>query len=116
MLLFLHANPLWSYQYRKIIASLRGRFRCVALDYPGFGLSKARADYTTTLTANSTLVERFIQALDLTSITLAAHDSSVSIGLGVVARHPDWFHALVISNGISGMAVPAGASRKSARL
>lgn len=101
LLLFLHANPLWSYQYRNIIAALRHRFRCVALDYPGFGLSKARVDHTNTLTNNAALVERFIQAQGLTHITLVAHDTSVSIGLGVVARHPDWFEALVISNGFA---------------
>lgn len=101
LLLFLHANPLWSFQYRNVIAPLRQHFRCIALDYPGFGLSQARPDYTLTLTGNSTLVERFIKALNLTDITLVAHDTSVSIGLGVVVRHPEWFHALVISNGFA---------------
>jgi haloalkane dehalogenase len=100
-LLFLHANPLWSFQYRVIIASLRDHFRCIALDYPGFGLSKPRQGYISTLTANSTLVEHFIQALDLRDITLVAHDASVAIGLGAAVRHPDWFRALVISNGFA---------------
>src|SRR5262249_7560238 len=39
--LFLHGNPLWSFYFRKVIAGLRARFRCVALDYPGYGLSHA---------------------------------------------------------------------------
>jgi haloalkane dehalogenase len=101
LLLFLHGNPLWSFQYRRIIDPLRKQFRCIALDYPGFGLSQARPGYTNTLTGNSTLVERFIQALALNDITLVVFDTSVSIGLGVVARHPDWFRALVISNGFA---------------
>jgi haloalkane dehalogenase len=98
LLLFLHANPLWSLQYRHIIAPLREHFRCVALDYPGFGLSEALSGYVQSLKDNSTLVEQFIQALDLRDIALVAHDTSVSIGLGVVTRHPDWFKALVLSN------------------
>lgn len=101
ILLFLHANPLWSFQYRHIIAPLRSRFRCIALDYPGFGLSTARPDFKTTLEDNSKLVEQFIQALKLTDITLVAHDSSVSIGLGVAVRQPAWFRGLVISNGFA---------------
>jgi haloalkane dehalogenase len=101
VLLFLHGNPLWSFQYRHIIAPLREQFRCIALDYPGFGLSEARPGYTNTLAGNSTLVERFIQALALDDITLVVFDTSVSIGLGVVARQPDWFRALVISNGFA---------------
>src|SRR5579871_3443769 len=101
LLLFLHANPLWSFQYRHLIEPLRRQFRCIALDYPGFGLSEARPDFTNTLTGNSTLVERFIKTLALGEITLVLHDSSVSIGLGVVVRHPEWFQALIISNGFA---------------
>ncbi|HLA43814.1 MAG TPA: alpha/beta fold hydrolase, partial [Aggregatilineales bacterium] len=101
ILLFLHANPLWSFQYRHIIAPLREHFRCIALDYPGFGLSEAREGFITTLSGNSMLVEEFIKALDLKDLTLVAHDSSVSIGLGVVVRHPEWFRALIISNGFA---------------
>lgn len=101
VLLFLHANPLWSFQYRKMIMALRKQFRCIALDYPGFGLSEARPDYTNTLIGDSTLTERFIKALGLNNITLVLHDTSVSIGLGIVERHPAWFKGLVISNGFA---------------
>jgi haloalkane dehalogenase len=38
-LLLLHGNPSWSFLYRKMIPALRDRFRCVALDYPGYGMS-----------------------------------------------------------------------------
>jgi len=97
-LLFLHAAPLWSFQYRTIIKVLRNRFRCIALDYPGFGLSVAAPDYHNTLSDNSQLVERFISELKLTDITLVGHDTGCAIGLGVVGRHPDWFKGLAISN------------------
>src|SRR5579871_4278354 len=52
VLLFLHAIPLWSFQYRTIIARLRDRFRCIALDYPGFGLSTTAPGYHGTLLDN----------------------------------------------------------------
>jgi haloalkane dehalogenase len=100
-LLFLHANPLWSFQYRNLIEPLRARFRCVALDYPGFGLSEARPGFTTTLAGNSKVVEDFMRALNLSEVTLVAHDASVAIGLGVVMRQPTWFRALIISNGFA---------------
>ena len=101
LLLFLHGNPLWSFQYRHIITPLRKYFRCIALDYPGFGLSEARSDFTNSLTGNSMLVERFINTLALTDITLVVFDMSVSIGLGIVVRKQEWFRALVISNGFA---------------
>jgi haloalkane dehalogenase len=98
VLLFLHASPAWSFLYRNLIKGLRDRFRCIALDYPGFGLAQLAPGYRNTLTANSRLVERFIQTLDLTEVTLYVHDASCAIGLGVVGRRPEWFRAVIISN------------------
>ena len=40
-LLLLHGNPSWSFLYRKMISELKDRFRCVALDFPGYGMSDA---------------------------------------------------------------------------
>ena len=37
----MHGNPDWAFLYRKIVLGLRGEFRCVVPDYPGFGLSTA---------------------------------------------------------------------------
>ena len=45
VLLFLHAGPAWSFIYRNFIKALRGQFRCIAPDYPGFGLSTGSSDY-----------------------------------------------------------------------
>lgn len=100
-LLFLHAVPLWSFQYRNIIGDLRDRFRCVAIDYPGFGLSTAAPGFHNSLAGTSELVERFIVELGLTDLTLVTHDTGGAVGLGVVARHPVWFRALVLSNGFA---------------
>jgi haloalkane dehalogenase len=101
VLLFLHANPLWSFQYRNVIRGLRDHFRCIALDYPGFGMSTAALDYRGTLLGTSRLVERFIRKLALTEMTLVCHDTGGAIGLGVVGRHPEWFRGLAISNGFA---------------
>ncbi len=96
ILLFLHPSIGWSFIYRDIIKDLRSRFRCVTLDLPGFGLSEAAPGYVQTLTGDSLLVERFIQALSLRDMTLFAHDITGSIGLGVVGRRPEWFRAMII--------------------
>src|SRR6266571_498398 len=69
LLLFLHPGLGWSFTYRNVIKELRSRFRCVALDLPGFGLSQAGAGYQHTLTKDSLLLERFIQELGLVDIT-----------------------------------------------
>src|ERR1035438_5030215 len=45
ILLMLHGNPTWSFVYRDVIAQLSGSFRCIAPDYPGFGLSSPAPGY-----------------------------------------------------------------------
>ena len=97
VLLFLHGAPNWTFFYRRFISALRDDFRCVALDFPGFGLSPSHAHDAPTMPALSRLVERFVETLDLRDIILVVGDAGGPIGLGVAARHPDWFAGLVLA-------------------
>ena len=97
-LLLLHGNPTWSFLYRHIITQLSRHFRCVAVDYPGFGLSSARPGYSFTPREHSAVIERFVLALDLGDIGLMVQDWGGPIGLGFAGRHPDRIRALVICN------------------
>ncbi len=97
-LLLLHGNPTWSFLYRHIITRLSGQFRCVAVDYPGFGLSTASPSYSFKPREHSTVLERFILALDLCEIGLMVQDWGGPIGLGFAGRHPDRIRALLICN------------------
>jgi haloalkane dehalogenase len=98
VLVFLHGNPTWSYLYRGVIRRLRGSFRCIALDLPGFGLSTTPPGYRFTPAEQARVVEDFLLDLDLRDITLMVQDWGGPIGLAAAARHPDRFRALVISN------------------
>lgn len=93
---FVHPGVGWSLMYSDILQILRCRFRCVALDLPDYGLSEAAPDYQHTLTGDSRLIERFIQTLGLSEVTLLSHDLTGSIALGVVARRPEWFRAVIV--------------------
>jgi haloalkane dehalogenase len=94
----LHGNPTWSFLYRHVVNGLKDRFRCIALDYPGFGLSTAPPGYGYTIAEHARLVESFVTRLDLQGITLMVQDWGGPIGLAVAARHPERFRALVIGN------------------
>jgi haloalkane dehalogenase len=97
-LLLLHGNPTWSFLYREIVAGLRDRFRCVAVDYPGFGLSRAGPGYGFTAAEHSRVVEGLIAALDLWDVTMMVQDWGGPIGFGAAVRTPDRFRAFVIGN------------------
>jgi len=97
-LLFLHGNPSWSFQWRDLIAGLRGSFRCVALDYPGFGLSSAPPGYGYTPREQSRALEEFVDRLGLHDVTLVMQDWGGPIGLGLAGRRPELVSRIVLGN------------------
>ncbi len=97
-LLFLHGNPTWSFDYSTVIAPLRADFRCVAVDYPGFGLSTAALGYRYLPTEHAKIIGRFVDSLGLSNVTLVGHDWGGPIGLAVVQHRPETFDRLVVTN------------------
>ncbi|XYI03520.1 alpha/beta fold hydrolase [Sorangium sp. So ce1128] len=97
-LLFLHGNPAWSFQWRDLIRGLRGSYRCVALDYPGFGLSEAPAGFGFTPREESLVVEELVDRLGLRDVTLVMQDWGGPIGLGLAGRRPELVRRVVLGS------------------
>jgi len=95
-----HGNPTWSYIWRYLITHFRDRFRCIALDHIGCGLSDkpGENDYPFTLERRITDLVQMIEYLDLKQITLIAHDWGGAIGMGSAIRLPDRFRQFVFMN------------------
>jgi len=98
--LMLHGNPTWSYMYRVPIRMLSDAgHRCVAFDHMGFGASAKPArpgDYTLARHVDNAVA--LIEALDLSEITLVAHDWGGPIGLGAALRVRERLRALALMN------------------
>lgn len=97
-LLMLHGNPTWSFVYRDVITSLRDRFRCVAVDYPGFGLSLARPGYGCLPEEHARVMVQFVDRLELTDAVIVVQDWGGPIGLYTVEQRPHRFRGLVVAN------------------
>src|SRR5881398_1084864 len=97
-LLLLHGNPTWSFLYRELIKGLRGRYRCIAPDHPGFGLSRAAPGYGYTPREHAAVLEKLVLQLDLSEVTMMVQDWGGPIGFAVATRHPSRFAAFVIGN------------------
>ena len=97
-LLFLHGNPTWSFVYRDVIRALRSQFRCIAVDYPGFGLSAPAPGYRFLPAEHAQVIAGFVDALGLSGITLVVHDWGGPIGLAARAARPGAFDRLVVGN------------------
>jgi haloalkane dehalogenase len=97
-ILMCHGNPTWSFLYRNVIRSLRDRFRCVAVDYPGFGLSDRPADYRYTPGEHAAVVGELAMKLDLSDLIVMGHDWGGPIGLSVACSDPERVTGLVLGN------------------
>jgi pimeloyl-ACP methyl ester carboxylesterase len=98
VLLLVHAG-MWSFVWRDLIAELSGGFRCVAVDFPGSGLTQAPDDYPIGIGPNAQLLEGVTDRLGLTDLTLVAHDLGGLIGLAMAVRRPELIRGLVVING-----------------
>lgn len=97
-LLLLHGNPTWSFLWRDVIRALRDDFRCIALDYPGFGLSTPKPGYRYLPEEHADVVTAFVDTLGLKEVTLVGQDWGGMIGLAAVQRRPGVFDRLVLAN------------------
>jgi haloalkane dehalogenase len=97
-LLFVHGNPTWSFYWRNLILGLRDRYRGVAIDHIGCGLSDKPQDYNYTLQQRIDDLCEVIQKLELTGLTLVAHDWGGAIGLGAIERLPERFARIILFN------------------
>jgi haloalkane dehalogenase len=97
-ILFLHGNPTWSFVYRGIIIRLRKTFRCIAMDYPGFGLSARPDNYGYTPRDHAGIVQDLVRELDLENLTIMGQDWGGPIGLRVAVDEIARLRALVMGN------------------
>lgn len=98
VLLMVHGNPTWSFMFRDVITRFRNKYRCVAVDNIGCGLSDkpSESDYSYRLEQRVDDICQLVESLDLQDITLVAHDWGGLIGMGVATRLSERFSRLVL--------------------
>ena len=97
-LIMLHGNPTWSFLYRRMVPYLSDHFRCIAVDYPGFGLSTAADGYGYTPAEHAGVVGGLVDALGLEEFSLVMQDWGGPIGLEVALDRPDRVRSLIPGN------------------
>lgn len=98
VLFFVHGTPEWSFGFRDLIRTLKQKYRCVAVDLLGFGLSDKpnNADYT--CAGHARRLTKFIDQLGLNKINVVANDFGGSITLSYVLDHPDNVNKIILFN------------------
>jgi haloalkane dehalogenase len=98
VLLLVHGNPTWSFYWRNVVQAFRDRYRVIAVDHIGCGLSDKPRVYPYRLAQHIENLGRLIRELDLDGITLLAHDWGGAIGLGAAVDEPARFARFVLFN------------------
>jgi haloalkane dehalogenase len=96
-LLFVHGNPTWSFHWRRLIVALRDRYRLVAVDHLGCGLSD-KPQNLLRLDDHIDNLCALVKSLDLQHVTLVAQDWGGAIGLGAMLRLPERLSRIVLFN------------------
>lgn len=99
-ILCVHGNPTWSFYWRSIFDSLGDRFRVVAVDHIGCGLSDKpkRGEFSYCLADHRDNLVRLIDHLGLRNIVLLAHDWGGAIGLAAAVARVDSMVGLMLLN------------------
>ncbi|MBN8694597.1 MAG: alpha/beta fold hydrolase [Bacteroidetes bacterium] len=97
-ILFIHGNPTWSFTYRKIIKVLSVKYRCIAVDLIGFGLSDKPFNWYYKPEHHAKYIAAFIDQMNLKNLTLVVNDWGGPIGLSYAVNNPDNIKSLVLFN------------------
>jgi haloalkane dehalogenase len=97
-LLLFHGNPTWSFLYRHIIVALRDRFRCIAPDYLGFGLSDRPAGFGYTIDEHARVMGEFVDHLALDGYLTMGQDWGGPISMAVAVERADRVRGVVLGN------------------
>ena len=93
-----HGNPTWSFLYRNVILALRDRFRCIAADYPGFGLSERPNGYHYTAAEHAAVIGKLVDNLGLDGFMVVGQDWGGPIGMTVAIERANRVSGLVFAN------------------
>jgi haloalkane dehalogenase len=97
-LMLYHGNPTWSFLYRDIVVALRDRFRCIAVDYLGFGLSERPAGFGYTVDEHASVVGELVDHLDLDGYLTMGQDWGGPISMAVAVQRAERVRGIVLGN------------------
>jgi pimeloyl-ACP methyl ester carboxylesterase len=99
-ILFLHGNPTSSHMYKALMAGLDSKYHVIAPDYPGYGFSDSPSTdvFEYSFENISTIIDQFIDKLQLNNFYLFVQDYGGPIGFRIATRRPELIKGFIIQN------------------
>ena len=94
----LHGIPTWSYLYHDVIPLLEPHCRVLAPDFLGHGYSDRRDRFDRSLRAQTGMILRLLDSLEIDKATIVGHDTGGGVALILGIDHPDRVERLVLAN------------------
>jgi pimeloyl-ACP methyl ester carboxylesterase len=95
-LLLIHGFLEWSYTWRRNVAALAARYRVVAPDLRGFGLSAKDVRRGHSLTDQADVLCAFMDQLGIKRPVLCGHSMGGEVALRIAVNQPERVRALVL--------------------
>jgi pimeloyl-ACP methyl ester carboxylesterase len=101
VVLLLHGFPSSSHLFRELIPQLAVRYRVLAPDLPGFGLTelKTGTPFRYSFDELAQAVDRFTEAMQVKRYAMYVFDIGAPIGWRLAVAHPERITAIVSQNG-----------------
>ena len=96
--ILLHGIPTWSFLYNEVIPQLAAAHRVIAPDFLGHGYSDRRDFFDRSLLAQTTMILRLMDHLDIERASIVGHDTGGGVGLILAIDHPERVDRLVLTN------------------
>lgn len=94
----LHGYPTSSLDYHRVWPRLEERFRVIAHDHLGFGLSDKPRDYSYSLIEQADVAAMVWRALGVARVHVVAHDYGTSVATELLARWMRGFRPIAIES------------------
>lgn len=100
-ILLLHGFPTSSHMFADLIPALADRYRVIAPDLPGFGLTKAppRDRFTYSFDALADVIGGLVDAIGLDRYAIYIFDYGAPTGLRLALKNPERITAIITQNG-----------------
>lgn len=97
--LLLHGNPDSAEMWDGVIDRLKDRYRCIAIDLPGFARSRAPADFDCSLENLARFIDATVEAIGIREpLNLVAHDFGGSFAMSWAITYPQKVRRIVVIN------------------
>lgn len=98
VVLLVHGNPTWCFYYRNLISKLKDKFRVIAVDLLGCGLSDKDPNRHFHAKDRIDHLVSFVTQLKLASFSIVMHDWGGAIGTGLSVSMPEKIERIVYLN------------------